>query len=306
MGETDSASDDESFWDFQLELDAEDLDAQHDAANLANCLVENSYSWMPPLRGFNLGDSVFRWFRLKLGYKRVEPCMVKASIPNDPGYPEPSWVKEEDSSLSSILDDQLGHDDHAWVSWGLENGVSPGQPFLIGFLKPVWSRTSYEYDEWDADYPWALIRVLPNNPVSAIRSWDRAIKQMAAIKVKKQRHSEHTHRLSLALKHRWKIDVQHFGGSHFNSPDRVQLSLICASREAGNSHLAWGEAGGDHYVSGVGYVQERSDKDVAFSRLLANFMKSHPEEDPAPLIELAGTAGIALTRIDRILYASTG
>ncbi len=229
--------------------------------------------------------------------------MMKASIPT---YPEPSWVAKEDSSLSEILDNQLNYNEYAWIKWGIENGISPGQPFLIGFSKSIWSRCSYEYDEWDADYPWELIRVLPNNPVSAGRSWDRTIKQMAAIKAKKQRRSEHTHRLSLALKHRWRIDTHHFGGSHFNHADRVQLILVCDSQEAGNLHLAYGESGGSHYVLGAGYVEEPADKDVAFSRLLADFTKNHPEEDPAPLLELAGTAGIALTRIDRILYASTG
>lgn len=267
---------------------------EHEASLLKQGLMQG-YSWLPPLMNFNFEDTVFCWFRLKFGYSRVEPFLIKSSLP----VAGPKWLEDEDDSLASILEHGF-YSERSWVEWGIQNGISPGQPFLIGFLKPVWSRTSYEYDEWDADYHWELIRALPCKQTSAGKAWEKALKRMSAIRAKKERHAEHIRRLSLALRHRWKIEVQHLGSMEH---PRVQLRLFCSSKETHSHSIAYGEAGGRLWAQG--YELEPDDKNLAFSRLVSNFVQNHPEEDATRLFDLASTVGAVVPLLDRLLYSSS-
>lgn len=271
-----------------------ELEYERETLSIRNGLF-GEYSWLPPLKGFNLDDTVFRWFRLKFQHNNVTPCLIKSCVPEI----EPKWVSEEES-LNEVLENGM-YEEYSWLTWGLQNGISPGQPFLIGFLKPIWHQTSYEYAEWEADCYWELIRVLPNKPSSAWRSWDRVLRQRAALQEKRKRRAEHIRRLSLALTHHWELRTHHIGSLEH---PQIKFCLYCSNSEAQNHLLAEGCAGGRIYDKDLESVNEPNDRNLAFSRLLDDFVERHPGVDPTPLFDLADTVGATVPIIHRVLYTT--
>jgi hypothetical protein len=77
----------------------------------------------------------------------------------------PEWLQYEleNMSWSDILDARL-YGEHK-LSWMLENGIAPGQPFLVELPHPhyskSWTDCGYEYD---TDYAPEIIRLRPMKP----------------------------------------------------------------------------------------------------------------------------------------------
>ncbi len=64
-----------------------------------------------------------------------------------------------------------------WNDWALAEGLCPGQPFLVEFKKPCWSKSGYEYEEWDVEYYWEIVARASHSPKQAARAWDQWIKR---------------------------------------------------------------------------------------------------------------------------------
>lgn len=136
--------------------------------------------WLPPLCNAGTEDAVYIWYKLVYGGGNdLEPqeCgdVQWGGMPN-------WWDQTEDKSLDSILGPpwtltKYGSHDFTdqWIRWALENGIAPGQPFLICIGMPQWYRCSYEYDEWDCDQDAQLVRALPRTPAQALRAWSRTL-----------------------------------------------------------------------------------------------------------------------------------
>jgi hypothetical protein len=85
----------------------------------------------------------------------------------------PEWFTEEcsESRLESVIHPQWRPDGGTWATWALEHGLCPGQPFLVEIDAPRLYRCSYEYDEWDVEWTWDLLDVVPRSPERAARIW---------------------------------------------------------------------------------------------------------------------------------------
>jgi hypothetical protein len=67
------------------------------------------------------------------------------------------------------------------ISWALENGIAPWQPFLIRFGEPEYTGGGYyEPREVDVTYDTELVRVMPWKPESVVKRWERAIRDRDA------------------------------------------------------------------------------------------------------------------------------
>lgn len=97
------------------------------------------------------------------------------------------WLQEEISQCGweSLLDcsdynrrTEAGSDFEV-IQWALELGIAPEQPFLVRVDIPYSYRSSYEYDEWDTDYNYEILHVLPISPKEAAKRWKKVTKAMA-------------------------------------------------------------------------------------------------------------------------------
>jgi hypothetical protein len=239
-------------------------------------------SWMTPLEDFNIGTTAYRWFRLVPDYRDLdfEHC-------GDEGVFDPSWLV--DTSYEEILG--LHHSTkYSGVNWGLQQGLAPGQPFLVCFEKAVWYKSG-GYDgpvEWDAEYPWEIVRVMPRKPATAAASWDRVMK---AIERGEERHEKYAKALlerHLRSPNKWRLEIRFFGGSDWDPVRTLQLSLVSKFKD--NEHtLARGSAEADHEKS----------FEQAFWDLLKNFQKAYPTTDPYLVLRLAGDR-VPITKWDHL------
>lgn len=142
------------------------------------------YSGLLPLCDAYAEDAVLIWYRLvpeDQGDLAPEPCGT-----NWVGG-TPKWWRDPDDDLSMILDPGSSRDTYegysfncAWMTWALENGLAPGQPFLMRIQAPLWTKCSYEYDEWDCEWSSDVVRRMPNSFARARASWSLALARIQA------------------------------------------------------------------------------------------------------------------------------
>lgn len=58
-----------------------------------------------------------------------------------------------------------------WNDWCLQEGLSPGQRFLVEFKHPHWYRCSWEYEEYDVEYYWEIVLRDERTPKQHARAW---------------------------------------------------------------------------------------------------------------------------------------
>lgn len=79
-------------------------------------------------------------------------------------------------------------------------GLAPGQPFLVRIDPPHVYRTSIEYDEWDVDWTWEIVRVVAWTLEQSGRSWAQATTRAA------ERREQHAQEM-MALREKRRTDV---------------------------------------------------------------------------------------------------
>lgn len=208
---------------------------------------------IPPLQDVYCPRVVFRWFRLvvegsQLEFEDCSDDLVRFGTP---------WFMDE-FDIESVLG--IGRDGES-INWGLKNGVAPGQPFLLRIPQPHCSQTYYgEYDEeWDYE----LVRVLPKKPLSAAKSWQVA---MARIEQNNLRHAnflEAEHARALRSPKTWKIDSWYYDNE---GESCVALTLISSLPNHAAVNLA----------SGRGPIRRHYGESAAFEALLKDFRTRHP------------------------------
>ncbi len=236
----------------------------------------SSFSWVTPLEDFNIGSTAFRWFRL--AFTDLELC-------GDQGAFDPSWLI--DTSFEEIFDSF--HGTYSAINWGLENGISPGQPFLVRFEKPIWS-TYGGYDgpvEYDVDYPWDIVRILPRKAKTAADSWDRLLHVIKRSEERHKKRTEADQKRRLASPNKWTLTQSSYGGAWESTTLEVRLTCKFA---------------GEHYgvtlARGVSECPSMSFEQ-AFWNLLKNFQKAHPTIDPYFVLRLA-EGKVPITKWDHL------
>lgn len=239
-------------------------------------------SWMTPLEDFSIGTTAYRWFRLIPGTRDLEHEHC-----GDDGDGDPLWL--EDTSYLDIIGHW--HSDFALVHWALENGISPGQPFLVCFEKPIWSKSGgYEGpEEWDADYPWEVVRILPRSDRAAADSWDRAIRAINRGIARRERRAATDLERRLASPGKWVLQETYTGEW------RQTLNLHLVSK------FKLDRWGGTPLLSSSSAEQcdRRTTFSAAFWKLVASFQKTYPTLDPYLVVRL-GAGRVDVTKWDHL------
>lgn len=97
----------------------------------------------------------------------------------------PGWYNQEDE-----LADQIGLEHgsntyevggyayhYPWRGWAIEQGIAPGQPFLLAIDKPNFHR-SYE-GEYDVDWFIEVVDVVYWSPQRVLQSWEHDFRRLA-------------------------------------------------------------------------------------------------------------------------------
>lgn len=129
--------------------------------------------FIPVMTDVYFDDVVYVWARLLPGGSWGD---LDLELYDGPSIGEmPEWFSDYGEWLDGALI-RYRCGTPSSITWALENGIAPGQPFLLEVGPPRSYRCSWEYDEWDVDYDVGLVRVLPNSIDRAARSWLRELK----------------------------------------------------------------------------------------------------------------------------------
>jgi len=245
-------SDDDDEWDEWWALSEKEDREEEEALRIRRVQP----LWMRPLQNFVVGTTVYQWFKIVLdsGTLQFRSCGSYQSIEF------PDWYEDEYSVL-----EQLPSENREWefIEFAMVNGLSPGQPFLVEFRAPTWERTSYEYDEYDVNYHWDIVRRMPKTLLAAGLSWERTLRRIDAYKAADDRQKQHYERLKLKLRKHWTVEVHHW-------PGRLGLYLIAKIPNMDFSgHLACGIAEKPAIDDGVS---------LAFKSLLKDFKHKYPDQ----------------------------
>lgn len=90
----------------------------------------------------------------------------------------PSWleIERDQAGWDGIL--ELDPRDDERVTWAMENGIAPGQPFLMEIHPPRYFQCGSPFDgeEWDVEYSATLVKVAHLAAPEAADQWEAWIK----------------------------------------------------------------------------------------------------------------------------------
>lgn len=212
-------------------------------------------------------------------YREKGPCYLWLRFV--PGWPEleleeyddkqlgskPKWLREQisESGVGGILDLPW----HGTMGWMIGHGLSPGQPFCIEVYPPVWSKSGYYEVEYDCEWYWEIVRILPRTPKAAASSWDRHItrvrrgeerekhlREVGEAKVRKKRIGDRA-----ALYFRWESFWATRYWDDMSPPDGIRVQLC-------SEHTA--DERGRHWLSHVIFEGESrtGDREEAMRKLV--------------------------------------
>jgi hypothetical protein len=215
-------------------------------------------TWCEPLVNiYREKGPCYLWLRYVPGW----PDLEIEEYFNDSMGKRPEWLEDEinNSGLSMIVDLPWHHT----MEWVMANGLSPGQPFCIEVYPPHWSKVSYEYNEWDCDWYWDIVRIMPKSPQSAASSWER---YLAAVRRDEEKLESARERVRLkrlrdpkALYLKWEGYWPHY---YDDAPPGGVRVYLCSDHtsEAGRSYLA-------HEMFSA--ESDKGDREEALSKLVA-------------------------------------
>lgn len=102
-------------------------------------------------------------------------CLEEEEDVDDVGELCPILEMEKDQSSweDMMVDMPWGRDGS--IVWAIENGLAPGQPFLMRFGEPEYTGGGY-YEPYDVEYDSELIRVIPWETERAAAAWEEFLK----------------------------------------------------------------------------------------------------------------------------------
>lgn len=144
---------------------------------------------VPPLRDVFFSDGVLVWMRFRVGDWLGVDLGIERCATSSAGD-EPEWLRDEESNggWDVILGKPLTP--RPWMTFALQHGIAPGQPFLLWLERPKYYRCSYEYDEYDCDYQWDIVRVMPRTAEQSAAAWASAIARDALAEARNRRRAE--------------------------------------------------------------------------------------------------------------------
>jgi hypothetical protein len=104
---------------------------------------------------------------------------------------EPEWFHEEKGSVG--LDTIIDIPWNCHIEWMLSEGLSPGQPFCVEVYPPSYYKCSYEYDEWDCEWAWSVVRIMPRKLSTAASSWKRHLDNLQRDQEQEERIKARVH-----------------------------------------------------------------------------------------------------------------
>lgn len=81
----------------------------------------------------------------------------------------------ENTGLEEVL--QIPEGRSRWLTWSMQEGIMPEQPFLVCMPRPRHVRVGWEYIEYDIETEGEVVRVLP--PTTGLRELERVINKIA-------------------------------------------------------------------------------------------------------------------------------
>jgi hypothetical protein len=231
------------------------------------------------------------------------PSLTNVYRPDGPAYLwlrlVPSWGLEpeefstnEEGRRPRWLDDGISEDGlqgilsvsrECWVTWGLEHGICPGQPFCVELYPPRWTKSGYEYEEWDCEWNWDIVRVIPKDPMKAGRCWQRYIesydRNMKRLQRRQEQDREWVERKRVsdpsALYLRWESYFARGQSTYDDMEIPAGVRVCLCSRHTKN--LAGQVITSDRMAMGE---DDGGDKNKAFENLLTDFAKTGFHEPP--------------------------
>jgi hypothetical protein len=235
---------------------------------------------IPPLVNFTSGMNLYKWFRFEFDLD-YDIDLFECGETVDGRLPV--WVLHTEEPLDHLFLSQTVEPykdgQHPNVDWALQNGVAPGQPFLVEFQAPIYSGGggrdyNGDYPDVEVEHNIKVVRVLPKSLAGAGKAWAHTLKRIEHEHAKHARRVEHFTRQGMAHKSRWRIVKRYAMGT--------ELRLI-ADPPKGASNLYTLEIA-------KGSTQARALNNqyaLAFEQLIEDFVRRHPDEDIAPVLALS-------------------
>lgn len=183
----------------------------------------------------------------------------------------PDWIECElsESGFENIFDynwstvyEEDGHRFHTfWTTWALQNGIAPGQKFLVRVDPPNTYRSSYEYDEWDVEWGYDIVWIEPLPTGWVWRRWRSFLD-----KVKLNRELTKREAASLRRRQRTDISAMKITVSRYPKPNVLQRGVKLSLYSTHGHHHDLANAKDDEGKS-----------DLAFQKLFECVTKSLPE-----------------------------
>lgn len=230
-------------------------------------------SMIPPLMDVTLESVVYIWARLVVDGGRLTVEQYNTRFFDGGG--RPPWWTEERVDLDYLLFGSFLGDQG--TPWGLEEGICPGQPFLIAIPEPHCSRDYW--GEYDEDWSYDIVKTMPRKPEASAVAWDRALARMKLSKAETWRKAGENTARAVRSHNTWALqESTYFNGPHDGArlPDTIRLTLVSNPGTPGPFQMASGEAKID-------------DPKAAFQQLMGRFTQSYPEANHAKARELFET-----------------
>ena len=189
---------------------------------------------------------------------------------------KPDWIEFElgEVGWDGLLSPEW-HEGTSWMTWALEQGLCPYQPFLVWVGKPHYYRCGgYEYpEEWDVEYDWEVIAHEHRNAKQAVRVWHRFVasrrrlldaEMIAGQKLRERRHHDVT-AMFIRYDSYWSDYCD-----DMTPPDGAIVRLC-------SSHGGWGSAILEAWHHGGGGYQDNQAK--AWEKLLTQIRVELPHLD---------------------------
>lgn len=165
------------------------------------------------------------------------------------------------------------------VDWGLQEGLAPGQPFVLEVHATQGSTDYYgEYDSWN---DWGVVHRLPRRPEQAVRAWTRALKNIEEYVAAEKAAAEKLRRLQVEDASAFILRVQDKrwtdNGYQELSPPGLEISLCSRHWRLPVPGEPLGPISFAHAI--VWGSSDIGSRELAFMDLIRNIRKRYPDLD---------------------------
>lgn len=270
-------------------------------------LLAAAPAWLPPLCDAYTEKEVYLWHKLTYdGRGDLDP----QTCGEDSLGGRPEWfLQEDDTSLDTILSPEGTYANYGghefrdqWIRWALQEGLAPGQPFLVRIGQPHYSKDYYgECDvEWDVE----VVRAMPRTPKQAVRAWDailRSVRRYYDLFLKRRERLLLLQDTDTSV---WSlVDEPYFargtGHDDIDMPGGLRV-FLCSKHSS-----MWGESKSAWPTRLISGDDDDGDFRKACRNLLRNIQKHRPRINLADVFPLLkGRAGI--TRWEHLVWDLDG